>query len=324
MSLLGPDLAYAGAMLLLAATLLLFARGIFARLARYDVDGQLVVADNPAVGVSLFGFLGGVIIAVAGILATDEHDGLKRTLGWDVFETLAFGVLAILLLRLAGVINDRLILHNCENKKELVEDRNVGVGALLCGSYLASGLVLAGAFSGRLPLIAKGTSKWASLGVEAGVAVGAFLAAQLVLVLYGQLYQRISKHHPLVAIENDYEVNGVRYGGNTAAGIAMGGNLAAVGVILWGACRGDIYDWGHFALRFALITGVGLLLLVLWRALVIKVFFRKLDLNREIYVDRNSNAALLEAAALIGFAVALALVLGNLADIAGLGAPITR
>lgn len=323
MQTLGPHLAYAGAMILLAATLLLLARGLFAKLASYDVDGQLVVADNPAVGVSLFGFLAGVIIALAGILATDAHEVVQRTLGWDLFETTLFGVLAILLLRLGGVINDRLILHNCENTKEIVKDRNVGVGALLCGSYIATGLVLAGAFSGRLPLIAKGASKWKTLGVEIGVALAVFIAAQLVLVLYGQLYQRMSKHHPLVAIEKDYEVNGRRYGGNAAAGFAMAGNLVAVGVVLWGACRGDIYEWGRAALRFGAITGVGLLLLVLWRLLVIKLFFGKLDLNREIYVDRNANAALLEAAALIGFAVALALVLGNLADLAGLGAPIT-
>ncbi len=321
MSLQGVDIVYSGAMIALAATLLLFARGIFARLASYNVDSQLVVADNPAVGTSLFGFMAGVIIALAGIFATDQHEAVSRTLGWDVFETTFFGVVAILLLRLAGVINDRLILHNCENTKEIVKDRNVGVGALLCGSYVASGLVLAGAFSGRLPVLAKGLPKWTTLGIELGVAVAVFLVAQIVLVLYGQLYQRMSKHNPLVAIEKDYEVDGIRYGGNTAAGIAMGGNLAAVGVLLWGACRGDIYNWGHYALRFGLITGVGLVLLILWRLMVIKIFFGKLEINREIYVDRNPNVALLETAALIGFAIAVALVLGTQADLAGLGGP---
>ena len=308
----GIEIAYTAAMLLLAAAMLLLARVAYAKLAAYDVDQQLAVADNPAVGASLFGFMTGVVIVLAGILSTETQEEGLDGLGWDVFETALYGIVAILLLRVSGIVNDRFILHNCENTKELVEDRNVGVGALLCGSYVASGLVLAGAFSGRLgpEVLPEDASKWVILAIELGTACAFFVIAQLALVIYGQIYQRLTKHDPLEAIEKDYVVDGVKHGGNAAAGMAMGGNLIAVGVVLWGASRGDISDWGDAYARFGIVIGVGLLLLPLWRILVEKVILGKLNVNHEIYVDRNPNAALLESIALVGFAVVIALMLG--------------
>ena len=47
------------------------------------------------------------------------------------------------------MVNDKIILHNFKNVKELVDDKNVGAGAVQAGSYIASGLIIAGSIHGE-------------------------------------------------------------------------------------------------------------------------------------------------------------------------------
>jgi uncharacterized membrane protein YjfL (UPF0719 family) len=145
------EILYSVGAILMVAGLMLIARVVYARFAGYDVDHQLTEADNPAVGTAMFGYLAGVVIVLVALLATEgaaTDDPIA--IAWDLGELLLYGLIAIVLLKLSGYINDRFVLHRFENKKELVDDRNVGAGAVLCGSYLASALILAGAFHGRV------------------------------------------------------------------------------------------------------------------------------------------------------------------------------
>lgn len=308
----GTDVAYTAAMVLLCGVLLLVARHVYSRVAKFDVDHQLTVADNPAVGVSLFGYLGGVVIALVGVVSTDRarSEDSFGALAWDLAETAIYGVIVIILIKLSGWVNDRFVLRGFENDKELVQDRNVGAAACLAGSYLASGLILAGALSGRVATDAAGElSRWELLGHELLIALVFFGLGQLVLILYAQIHQRFTKHDPLRAIAEDYTHRGQRHGGNAAAGLGLAGNLVAVGVVLWGGARGDFIGWGPNLARFGIIAGVGLLALPLWRLFVDAVLLGKADMSHEIYVDRNTNAALLEAVSVVGLAAMIALML---------------
>jgi len=128
-------------------------------------------------------------------------------------------------------------------------------------------------------------------------------------VAYGLLYTRLSKHDVLDAIERDYEVAGVKHGGNAAAGIALGGNLAAVGLALWGGIEGDFTGWNDNLLTFGIAAAACLVLMPIWRLFTDHVLLSRADLAKEIYVDRNVNAALLETAALVGLAMLIAVVI---------------
>lgn len=306
-------LVYGVALVLLVAGLLLAARVAYARLSRFDVDHQLTVADNPAIGTSMFGFLAGVVIALAGLLATESLAPADDpyALGWDLIETGIYGVASILLLKLSGWLNDVLILHGFENRKELVDDRNVGAGAVLCGTYVASGLVLAGAFMGRVDpdLLPEAASRWEIIARELGTAAAFFALGQLALAIYGQVYQRLSRYDVHAAIAGDYEKDGVRHGGNAAAGLAFGGNLAAMGLLLWSGARHDFVGWVENLTWFGVAAGVGAVALPLWRLFVDHVLLGRADMAREIYEDRNVNAALLETVSLLGLATVLAVVL---------------
>lgn len=295
---------------LISATVLLVARMAWAATARFDADHALTEADNPAVGTALAGFLAGIICVLAGVLATDGGAIDDPTaLAWDLAEIAIYGLLAVPLLLLTAVINDRAILHSFDNRKEIVDDHNVGTGAVVAGSYLASGIVLAAAFSGRLDpsLIDADAGPLSVIGHELGVALALFALSQIALVIYGVVFRKLQKVDLHAAIADDYVKDGVTHGGNFAAGLAFGGHLVAFGIVLWGAGRQDFAGWSDSLQQFGLAAGLGLVLLPLWRIFVDRIMLPKADLAKEIYEDRNVNAALLEIAAVIGLAVAIAL-----------------
>lgn len=301
------EIVYTVSMILLTGALLLFARAMYAMLSRFDVNHELTEADNPAIGTAMFGYLLGLVFVLVGLLSTELPRRVTRqSLAWDLAETAIFGVVAVFALRLSGWINDRFILHRFENKKELVDDRNVGAGAVLCGTYIASGLVLAGALHGRLAAKMADMGRWELILRELGTAAVFFLLGQVVLIIYGQIYQRLSKQNPLDAIEQDYEKDGQKHGGNIAAGIAFGGNMVAIGIVLWGGARGDFISWKDNLTAFGVVVGVGLVALPLWRLFVDHVLLGKVSLTAEIYEDRNPNAALLETVSCIALAVVIA------------------
>ncbi|MEZ4435510.1 MAG: DUF350 domain-containing protein [bacterium] len=304
-------IVYSAAALLLSAGLLLIARVAYARLARFEVDHQLTEADNPAVGVALFGYLGGVVIVLAALLGTEGASLDDPTgMAWDLGGFVAWGLIAIVLLKLAGWLNDKLLLRGFENKKELVDDHNLGVGATLCGSYLASGLVLAGALSGTVaPEVLPADAGPLDVFLhELGTAFAFYALGQLALIAFGWIYRAIQPRDVLRAIEEDYVVDGVHHGGNAAAGIAFGGNLTALGLVLYGAAHADFTGWADNLTTFGILTAIGLVLLPLWRYVVDHVMLGKADLQKEIYEDRNTNAALLETASVIGMAMVLVFV----------------
>lgn len=309
----GAMVIHSVALVLLVGGLLLLARELYARLSSYDVDHHLTEADNPAVGTALAGYLAGVLIALVGVISAPSlsESGEPSLLAWDVVETGLYGLMAILLLLTSGWLNDRLIMVRFDNRKEMVEDRNAGTGAVFAGTHIASGLVLAAAFGGRVDpaLLPEDVSRMGLIGEEALVALAFFALCQLVLVAYGHLYQRITPYDVHDVIARDYEVDGVKYGGNLAAGLAFGGNLAAMGLVLWGGTHADFEGWGDHLTWFGIATALGLVLLPLWRLFVDHVMLGKADLAAEIHRDRNINAALIESVSLLGLAAVIALVL---------------
>ncbi len=309
----GVMAAYTAGLVLLTAGLLLAARVAYVRLSRFDAEHELTTADNPAVGTSLFGFLAGVVIVLASLLGSESlaDPNEPAELAWDLVEVALYGLVSIVLLKLSGWINDKVILLGFENRKELVDDRNVGAGAVLCGTYIASGLVLAGAFAGRIDpsVLPPDLGRGEVFLRELGTAVAFFALGQVVLALYGFVYSKLSKVNVHKAIEGDYVKDGVKHGGNLAAGLAFGGHLVAIGLLLWSGARHDFVNWPQNLTWFGVAAGVGVVALPVWRLFVDHVLMGKADLAREIYEDRNVNAALLETSALLGLAVALALVL---------------
>ena len=92
---------------------------------------------------------------------------------------------------------------------------------------------------------------------------------------------------------------------NAAAGMAFGGSLVAYSLILFGGVHGDFHSWSEQLTIFGSAAAVGVIALPAWRRFVDLIMLPKADLAKEIYVDRNTNAALLETICLLGLALVI-------------------
>lgn len=190
-----------------------------------------------------------------------------------------------MLLNLARIIVDKALLRRFSTTKEIIQDANAGTGAVEGGAYVASGLVVAAALSGR--------------GGGPHTTIAFVLLGMLAMVIYGHVYMAVCRYDVHDEIEKD----------NVAAGVALGLNLVAMGVILVGAIGGDFRSWAYDLTRFGAFWLVGSVLLVALRFLVDFALLPGARMDKEIQEDRNINAAWIEGAVLSGIAVLLVTIL---------------
>lgn len=255
-------------------------------LTPYKIDEELTIKDNPALGVSIAGYYAGVFAVFIGALADSSntvqsvsYDLAKY--GYDLFIVFAYSLGGIILLNFCRLIVDKLMLYKFSVTKEIITDRNSGSGAVEGAAYVASGLVIAGAING-----------------EGGGALSAlvfFLLGQVVLLLYGVFYQWITSYDIHVELEKD----------NVPAGVAMGGNLIAIGIILLKSLKGDFISWTSNISDFFYFAIIGFIVLFIIRYALDWMLLPKSTLSHEIAVDRNLSAAYIEAIVLMGTAAVI-------------------
>lgn len=277
------DLLDPKAVVYLTATLVVFysAKKSFEWVARYNLNEQLTEADNKAVAVAFAGFLIGVGIVLLSVLQGEEHTGATESVALayliDIVVTVAWCLGGVLLLHIARLVNDKLIFYKFDNAKELVDDRNLGTGAAEAGSYVGSAFIIHAAVSGE------------SAGVwQAIVSTLVYFAlGQLLFIVFGLLYQKMTRFDVHAEIERD----------NAAAGVSAGMNLVAIGVLLSGYIK-----------QFDSLPGLGVwfvvaaFLLFTIRYLVDKLVLPGALLDEEVKNDRNWGAALVEGTAAIAIA----------------------
>ena len=201
-------------------------------LTPYRLDEQLTDKDNPALGLATTGYFIGVMIIFLGATVgpspydfpaeeTSETAATETTttetasgtpeipplgdLAAELGIDLAWAIGGMLLLNLSCLIVDKLVLYRFSTRKEIIEDRNAGTGAVEAGCLIASALVIAGSIHGEGGL---------------DTALVFFGLGQLVLVLFGVFYQFINSYDIHKEIEED----------NVAAGVSLGLNMVAIGV----------------------------------------------------------------------------------------------
>jgi uncharacterized membrane protein YjfL (UPF0719 family) len=265
-----------GALMMLFVVIFIFSKFINDLLTPYDIDNELTEKDNVALAVSLCGYFAAVIIIFISALI-----GPSKGLLQDVINTGGYSLLGILLLNLSRIINDKLILRKFSNQKEIIQDRNVGTGAVQFGSYVASGLIVGGAIHGE--------------GGGVLTAIVFFALGQVALILFTGIYNRITPFDIHDEIEKD----------NVAAGVSFGGTLVALGIILMKGNSGTFISWSENLGYFATDTIIAFIALPLIRIFFDKILIHNADLNTEIKTDKNLGAGLLEMTVAVGFAAIL-------------------
>ena len=199
---------------------------------------------------------------------------------WVFLYSLA-GIVALNLMRL---VTDRLVLYRFELEREIIEDQNVGAAAAEFGVNVASGLVIAGAIAGQ----------GGPLNALAFFALGL-----VVLVLFTLFYEWTTPFNIHDEIEQD----------NPAVGIALGGNLVAIGLVTFKATFGDFVGWREGILEFVIYSVVGFVLLYVLRLAVDLVLLPHTRVSEQVAAGRNVGVAFVETAVVVSSALILLLVI---------------
>ena len=255
--------------------LLWISKKTFDLFVSYSIEHQLVKEDNKAITIAFVGYLAGVVAILEGVL-----EGGPRSIVQSVLDVVIWGTIGIVLLNLAGKLNNVLILKRFNHKKELLESRNIGVGIVVASSYLASAFIIRSVVAGE------------SLGWVPDIffVLLYFLLAQLTFYLYSILYQRITKFDFHEEIKQ----------GNAAAGISLGLNFVAMGILLAIPLRAS-YSLLFYVIWFVL----GSCMMVFFRFVMDRTIIPSEKLDDEIHQDLNWGVALLEGC----FSISAVLVL---------------
>ena len=283
--LIGESFVY----ILEAFVLLWIAKFAYSRLyRRVELNAELFTRDNQALAVSTVGYYFGILIAFGGAIS-GESQGLRT----DVVMIGIYGLSAIVLMLLASFMCEKILLPTFNNNKEVVEDRNLGVGFVEAGVYIANGLIILGATEGD----AGGASPAASIGaVGSGMVVllAFWLLAQMVLVIAGRLYELLTPHRLLEELERD----------NAAVGLAFGGALIGIGNIISVAVGGDFTGWANSLLHFGVYVVFGFIMLLLVHKFTDILLAPGVKLADEQTQEHpNIGAGLLEAFGYIGASI---------------------
>jgi uncharacterized membrane protein YjfL (UPF0719 family) len=256
-------------------------------LTPYRINNQLRTKDNVALGLSITGYYLGVVIVFVGAVYQDftpiVTDGLGFTTDYwqDVLEVFLTSLAGIAALNLARIVVDRLVLYEFSTEKEIVEDQNAGTGAVEAGVYVAVSLVIAGSISGE------------GGGPETSLAFAAL--GLLVLVLYTLFYELTTSFNIHDEIERD----------NVAVGVALAGNLVAIGIVVLKAVFGDFVNWEEALAEFVTFAVFGFGLLLVMRLVVDLLMFPRVKVADELAIDRNMGVALIEGAVVVSASLIL-------------------
>jgi uncharacterized membrane protein YjfL (UPF0719 family) len=273
---------------LVAFIALWFAKVLYQWTQPFDFANELTEKDNPAFGAVLSGYLIGATIALTGAFPKEPALTVPA-LGTALALLAAQGILVAVLMRASVWIISHGVIRKFGVSREMVRDRNVGAGAVVAGGCIAAGLVLHGALSGD------SDSPWMALRDL----LVFWTTGQLILVGGAWLYTHVARYDVQRALERD----------NISAGFALGGFLAAVGIMIDAALAGASSNLATELITTVTIAAIGLLLLLCTSLIAARVFLPHSPIPKEISVDRNPAAGLLSAACFIAVALLLARII---------------
>ena len=253
----------------------------------YKINDQLRTKDNVALALSIAGYYLGIVIVFLGAVYQDFSpivaDGLGFTKDYwgDVLEIFLTCLAGIAALNLARIAVDRLVLHRFSTERKIIDDQNAGAGAVEAGVYVATSLVIAGSVSGE------------GGGPETSLAFAAL--GLVILVLYTLFYEVTTSFN----IHDEIDKN------NTAVGVALAGNLVAIGIVVLKAVFGDFVNWEEALAEFITFAAFGFGLLLAMRLVVDLLIFPRVKVADELAIDRNLGVALIEGAVVVSASLIL-------------------
>ena len=273
------------ALIYLAECFILFLIGKFAYnlfQQKIKVGKELVEKDNFAFAVAHVGYFIGLLLSISSAIIGPSY-GI-----WDDMLNIGlYGLLAIVLLNVSIIINDKLILRGFSVNKEIIDDQNVGTGAIEGANAIATGLIILGSVSGE--------------GGGVLTALVFWLAGQILLLLTSLFYNWVTPFNVHEHIEKD----------NIAVGLGFAGALIAIGNLIRFGLMIDFVSWEESLYNVGIDVVIGLIFLPIARLLTDKILLPGRNLTDELINQEKPNvgAGLIEAFAYVGGSVLITLCL---------------
>jgi uncharacterized membrane protein YjfL (UPF0719 family) len=259
---------------------------------RYSIDQEVTKKQNLAVALRLSGYFAGLVLVLLGalyqplLLPGEGGLGFDRDYWLEVLRVFLYALAGIVALNLVRPLMDRAILYKFRVDDEIVEGQNVGTAAAEFGLYIATGLLIAGAVAGE----------GAGSELTSALVTLAFLGMGLVfLVAYAVFYQ----------FTTPYDIHSEIEGNNNAVGIAFGGNLIAIGLVMFKAVFGDFVGWGESIAAFLTLGVIGFALLYVLRVLIDRLLLPTVRVSSALAEGRNTGVAFVEGSVVIASALIL-------------------
>lgn len=248
----------------------------------FNLNEQLHKKDNKAVALSFLGFMLGTGYILWKMLSHEAVESSQKmsSFGADIISLISWSLIGIVLMLIARIVNDKVLLRHFSNTKELVEDRNIGTGAVEFGAYLGTGILIAAALTG---------DGQESFIQSLSLVLIYFVFGQAAFLVFAWIYQKLASYDLHDEIEKD----------NAAAGLGFGLSLVAMALMMGSFISANDSLIGA-SIWFALST----FSLIACRIFVDKLILPGGDLDIEISRDRNWGVAILEG----GLALLIALL----------------
>ena len=257
----------------ISCVMLFIARVLFDKFSPFKVEEQ-VKEKNATALLAFAGYMLGIVCVFAGAFVGPDAGLFRQDLLWYV----VYSFVGIILMTLSGVIVDKLLLNKFDCKKEILEDKNIGTAAVYFAIYLATGLIASACVTGEYGGILSSFVYYA-LGI-------------LFMFLFIKLYDVLTPYSIHEELEKD----------NYAVGIALAGNIIAMGLILMKATIGDAMTIKENVILYAVDLAAIFLLLPIVRLILCNFIIRHVNINTEIK-ENNVAAGVLEFASIVCFAI---------------------
>lgn len=187
---------------------LLCAKLLYQKTIPYHLKNELINKKNPAVGLYIAGFFVAIMIALLGSLSGLEYDPLAALCSISIAL-----FIVVPALRISAWCQERIFLYKLSLSKELQQDRNLGVGSVMCGSFIGTGFILQSCFIGDC-------TDWITFIFSIIVA---FCLGQIIFLIGGSLFKLLCGYNFNNQLKN-YN--------NTAVGVMLGSFLVGLGLVV--------------------------------------------------------------------------------------------
>ena len=259
--------------LAISCVMLYTSKFMFDRFSIFKPEKEVKDANYTAI-IAFCGYMIGIAFILVGAFVGPSSGSLKT----DLLMYIAYAVVGIVLMTVSGFTTRKIMLNRFDNAKELLQDKNIGTAAVYFGFYVASGLIIAACVNGEFG------------GVLSSVFY--YVLSVCFMFLFLRVYDWITPYSIHDELEND----------NYAVGIALAGNIIAIGLILMKATLGDVVGWKSSLITYFVDLSAILLLLPAVRFVLGNVLVKAIDINKEIKKN-NVAAALVEFTCITCFAL---------------------